>query len=304
MNPLYGWLIYNGNLKTDKFIDYVRWFQKVAKEHDVYVDAIANNELLVTIERSGEASFTSKKVDMSRKRPDFVHFADKDLHLARHLENAGIPVFNSSSAIELCDNKAYMHQVLSSKHIPMPKTIISPKVYPGLPLTDESHVEMIKETLNFPLILKEAYGSFGQQVYWINNEKELIQKVTELKGRELVFQEPVMTSLGTDIRLNVVGERVVAAMKRTSETDFRANVTAGGKTIRYKPTANEEALAIASAKAVGAVFAGVDLLIGEDGPVLCEVNSNPHLRSIYECTGVDVAVEMVEFIKVACRKGE
>ncbi len=85
-------------------------------------------------------------------------------------------------------------------------------------------------------------------------------------------------------------------MKRQSETDFRANVTSGGTTEIYDPTLEERHLAIAATKAVGADFAGVDLLIGEHGPIVCEVNSNPHIRSIYECTGVDVAIPMIDHI--------
>ncbi|MFA9555960.1 RimK family alpha-L-glutamate ligase [Evansella sp. AB-rgal1] len=294
---LYGWIIYNGNLITDKFMDYVQWFQKTAEDVGVEVEHVANNELLVSL-MNGKPTFTMKDgISLKEKRPDFVHFADKDLHLARHIEGMGIPLFNSSRSIEICDNKSYMYQVLSLHNIPMPNTIIAPKIYEGLPVKNSAHLELVKKQLGFPLIIKEAFGSFGQQVYWINNESELEAMLTKLGGKEFVYQAPVTTSIGTDIRLNVVGDKVVAAMKRTSETDFRANVTAGGKTMPYEPTEEEKGLAVRSAKAVGAEFAGVDLLFGENGPILCEVNSNPHLRSIYECTGLNVADYMVRYIK-------
>ncbi|MBU9721923.1 MULTISPECIES: ATP-grasp domain-containing protein [Bacillaceae] len=297
MANLYGWIVYNGNLITDKFIDYVSWFQQAAQKQNITVDAIPNNRLLVTTTSKGPAI-----TGFGNKKPDFVHFADKDLHLARQLEALNIPVFNNSRAIELCDNKAYMYQRLSEKGVPIPETIIAPKIYNGLPLQDQSHIDLVIEELGFPLIIKEAYGSFGKQVYWVENQEELTKRVTQLTGTEFVFQKPVHSSLGKDTRLNLVGNQVVTSMMRTSDSDFRANVTAGGKTMPYTPTAEEIDLAIKSAKAVDCDFAGVDLLFGEDGPILCEVNSNPHLRSIFECTGVDVADEMIHYIRKAVQE--
>lgn len=292
-----GWIVYNGNLATEKFIDYVHWFQEAAAKKNIHIEAKVNNELLVLIE-NGEPQLivNGEKIGKNTPLPHFIHFHDKDIHLARHLETLGIRLFNPANAIALCDNKAWMHQALATSNIPMPKTIIAPKIYEGLPMTNSGHLDLVIQHLGLPLIIKEAYGSFGQQVYWIDTKEELVEKVSKLTGKEFIFQAPVMTSLGTDLRLNVVGDKVVAAMKRSSSTDFRANVTAGGKTLPYTPTEEEEQLAIASAKAVGADFAGVDLLKGENGPILCEINSNPHIRSIYECTGVNVADHMIDHI--------
>lgn len=277
-------------------MDYVHWFQRVAEKKNIHVEAKANNNLLVTIENGKPKLIVDGDIIENESLPHFVHFHDKDIHLARHLEALGIRLFNRANAILLCDNKAMMHQALATSNIPTPKTIIAPKIYDGLQMTNSSHIDIIVKHIGLPLIMKEAYGSFGEQVYWIKTKEELAEKMHALGSKEYIFQEPVMSSLGTDLRLNVVGEKIVAAMKRTSSTDFRANVTAGGKTIPYTPTKEEEELAIKSAKAVGADFAGVDLLIGEEGPLLCEINSNPHIRSIYECTGVDVAQYMIEHI--------
>ncbi|UCZ52105.1 RimK family alpha-L-glutamate ligase [Bacillus shivajii] len=322
MNRRNGWIIYNGNLATEKFMDYVNWFQHTANKQNVHVDAIANNDLIVSIE-SGIGNITvSNEAKNNVKRtkhndyqpliktiegevvcpPDFIHFADKDMHLAKQLEAVGIRLFNPASAIERCDNKAHMHIALAQKGLPVPKTLVAPKVYDGVPLNNATHINIICETLGFPFILKEAYGSFGQQVYWIESKEAFIEQLIRLGATEYICQEPIHDSYGMDIRLNVVGDKVVTAMKRTSKTDFRANVTAGGKTEPYEPTEEERALAIKAAHAVDADFAGVDLLIGKDGPVLCEVNSNPHLRSIYECTGVDVAEYMVDYIKEKTKK--
>ena len=86
-------------------------------------------------------------------------------------------------------------------------------------------------------------------------------------------------------------------MYRYSLTDFRANLTAGGEMKPYEPTEEEAALAVSASTAVEADFSGVDLLFGEDGPLVCEVNSNAHFKNLYQCTGVNTAYEILKFIK-------
>src|SRR5699024_9844967 len=108
----------------------------------------------------------------------------------------------------------------------------------------------------------------------------------------------IHSSYGKDIRLNVVGNHVVAAMLRKSDNDFRANVTAGGRMYPYQPSQEEKELAITCSQLVGADFAGVDLLFGEnDEPILCEINSNAHFKNIFDCTGIDVTKDMMIYIK-------
>lgn len=293
MTKKIGWIVYNGNLQAHKFVEYAQWFQASALKKGVETALIKNTELLVTIE-NGRSTLTGKYAGL---KPDFVHFADKDIPLARQLEKLEIPLYNSAESILLCDSKIHMYQALADKQIPLPKTIIAPKVFSGLPIVDWSVYEQIVEEIGFPLVIKEAYGSFGQQVYLVNNMNELLAKVKALGSTEYVFQQFIESSYGRDIRLNVVGDQVVAAMKRTSSTDFRANVSAGGKTEQYSPNKKERELAIRAAKLVGANFAGVDLLFGEnEEPIVCEINTNAHIKSIYDCTGINVANAMVDFI--------
>ncbi|WP_078579653.1 ATP-grasp domain-containing protein [Salipaludibacillus agaradhaerens] len=294
MSELKGWIVFNGHLKTPKFLEYVDWFVESCEKQRVSIKKMTNDELLVM---TGEKGLIVSEDQRTHSKPDFIHFADKDLHLARQLEKQGVRLFNRSSSIHICDNKSIMHGILNDRHLPMPKTIIAPMIYPGMPLKVKNYLKIVEAKLGLPLIVKEAYGSFGEQVYWVETRTELEEVAHRLTGIDHLYQQPIFSSLGTDLRLNVIGDSVVAAMKRNSQSDFRANVTAGGTTHPYHPTKTECQLAIAAAKAVGADFAGVDLLIGEDGPLICEVNSNPHLRSIYDCTGINVADHMVDYIK-------
>ncbi|WP_404444141.1 RimK family alpha-L-glutamate ligase [Sutcliffiella horikoshii] len=292
MKNLVCWIIYNGNLPEQKFIELAEWFDTEAKKHAVSTKLIKNNELFPTV-TNGQA--TLELLHNHQELPDFVFFLDKDVLLARHLEKMGIPVYNSASCIEICDNKSLTFQALAGHGIPMPKTLFAPMVF-------HSHENLepfyhAADTLGFPIVVKEAYGSFGMQVYLIASMEELLVKVKEIGNRPFLMQEFITSSKGKDIRLNVVGDEVVASMMRVSETDFRANVSNGGKMFNYTPSTYEKEVAIKSAKLVGADFAGVDLLFAEDGsPLVCEINSNAHIKNIYDCTGINVATYIVPHI--------
>jgi ribosomal protein S6--L-glutamate ligase len=101
---------------------------------------------------------------------------------------------------------------------------------------------------------------------------------------------------GRDVRVLVVGGRVVAAMERRAAAgDFRANMHQGGSAVKIKLTPQEKRVALAAAKAVGLSVAGVDLLRGENGPLVLEVNSSPGLEGIEGTTKIDVAGKILEF---------
>ncbi|WP_432358360.1 ATP-grasp domain-containing protein [Sporosarcina sp. UB5] len=279
------WVIYNGSLTSDKFRD----------QAELVKDAAIRAGVAATVKRNYEVQMAlSEKLE---ERPDFVVFLDKDILLATFLKNAGIPVFNDPEVIETCDNKAKQYIQLAKNNIAMPKTIIAPKVYPKFTIEGSGYYEKVIEKLGFPMIIKEGHGSFGMKVYLIETEEDFYVKVDELRGVDYVFQQFIATSRGRDIRVNIVGGEVVAAMHRFSETDFRANITNGGEASVIELTLEQKELAIRAAEAVGAEFAGVDLLFGEnEAPLVCEVNAAAHIRNIYNVTGINVADRMISYI--------
>ncbi|WP_334313216.1 RimK family alpha-L-glutamate ligase [Terrihalobacillus insolitus] len=286
MMCLEGWIIYNGHLTGNKFRDFAEWIQNAGDRKGIKTKIIKNNHLFSILSDNSSRLLNTSEQSL----PDFVVFGDKDIPLARQLEDMQIPVFNSAQAISTCDNKIETYRELSNNKLAIPKTIVAPKIFPGLTQIEQEPFQHVASELGFPLIIKEAYGSFGEQVYLITSFKEMLTKVMELKEVPYVFQQFVSTSFGKDVRINVVGDNVVAAMLRTSKEDFRANVSAGGQMEPYQPSQKEKEIAIAATRAVGADFAGVDLLFGENKePIVCEVNSNAHIRNIYDCTGVNVA---------------
>ena len=288
---LNGWIVYNGHLPGDKFLDYANLVSDAASKKGMSIEVYPNHHLLSSLSTQGNSILNKEH------SPDFVVFGDKDILLARQFEQLGIPVFNSSFAIEACDHKGLMYQLLAKQNIPIPETILGPKIYPGTKEIDTASFQHVSKKLGFPMIIKEAYGSFGEQVYLVHNEKDMMEKLQEVQGKPFLFQEFISSSYGRDVRLNVVGDRVVTAMLRSAEDDFRANVSAGGSMEPYTPSEKEINLAIRASQSIGADFAGVDLLFGpDDTPIVCEINGNAHIRNIYNCTGVNVADDMASYI--------
>ena len=231
------------------------------------------------------------------KDADFVLFWDKDIAAARRMVRHGIPVFNSPDAIRICDSKSETAEALLSAGVPTPRTLSAPTTYPAIGYTKTDFVQKAGKALGYPLVIKECYGSFGEQVYLASTEAEAVAIVSDLDGRPFVFQEMIKESFGTDIRVNVVGDNAVCAMRRTGKAgDFRSNIAGGGSGAPYTLSEKEAEIAVSAARAVGADFAGVDLLLGKDGPLVCEVNSNPHFTGTLRYTGVDLAIPIFEHI--------
>ena len=284
-----GCLIVNEFLHSGKFAEIHRWLMEAAGEKGIELELLTNAQCMPCI--------GSCAPDDEWKDTDFVLFWDKDIRLARALENRGIKVYNSAAAIGICDDKSLTHLCLEQNGIVMPDTVLAPMTFQGIGYTNYDFLDRAADKLGFPLVLKECFGSFGQQVYLIDSREQLLLKVRELGCVPMMFQRFVESSKGRDLRLQVVGDRVVAAMFRYSDQDFRANITNGGHMKPYEPDQVQIDLALACCRAIGLDFAGVDLLFGEkEEPIVCEVNSNAHFKNIYDCTGVNAAGHIIDYI--------
>ena len=135
------------------------------------------------------------------------------------------------------------------------------------------------DEIGWPIVIKEAYGSFGEQVYLANNLQEANRIIDRLGYKDFLIQEFIASSKGKDIRINVVGDKAVASMLRENKNDFRSNISNGGNGTNYSPKQEYINLAIKAKKALGLDFAGVDVLFGGNGPIICEINSNPQFAS-------------------------
>src|SRR5690625_1676112 len=160
-----GWIIYNGFLRSDKFKDYAKMIQEAASElgHQVF---LYKNSDIISLLNNNIQVFSIRQ----QQFPDYIVFTDKDIYLAKQLELLGIPVFNSAASIDISDDKIKTYQKLAENQIPIPETIFAPKTFGLRGDFPTAYLQSVIDRLGFPLIIKEAFGSFGEQVYLITNE--------------------------------------------------------------------------------------------------------------------------------------
>ena len=147
------------------------------------------------------------------------------------------------------------------------------------------------------MVIKEAYGSFGEQVYLANSLEEANKIIDQIGYKDFLMQEYIASSKSRDIRINVVGNKAIVSMLRENKNDFRSNISNGGTGCKFEPKQEYLDLAIKASKALGLDFAGVDVMFGpNDEPIICELNSNPQFASTLQYTGVNLAEVIADYI--------
>ena len=284
-----GYIIINGFLREEKFFSLYSALKQSADKAGLQLELKTNIELMCDI--------ASGKTVANETLPPFAIFWDKDVRLAKTLEAAGMKLFNSAGAIELCDDKSLTHIALMNR-VPQPKTVLIPLTVPRVGYTDCTFLEKIAAYLGFPFVVKQCFGSFGAGVYLAGNMEEAKAALMKTAGGAAIAQQYIASSFARDIRAYIVGDKVAAAMLRHNESgDFRANVAQGGKADAYALNEAQAALAVKTAQILGCTFAGVDLLFGENGEMtVCEVNSNAHFAGISAATGVNIADKIMEAV--------
>ena len=280
-----AWLVINSFMNTEKFKNL----------YQMLSDAFNKRGISLEIKTASDISLeVGKKIN---DKPGFVIFWDKDIYLAQRLEQQGFKLFNSARAVELCDNKILMYQELSKNNIRIPRTFIAPKTFEGLNYFKRDFVNNVIKEIGLPLVIKEAYGSFGEQVYLANTSEEVNKIIDQIGYKDFLMQEYIASSKGRDIRINVVGNKAIVSMLRENKNDFRSNISNGGTGCKFEPKQEYLDLAVKAANTLGLDFAGVDVMFGpDDEPIICELNSNPQFASTLQYTGVNLAEVIADYI--------
>jgi ribosomal protein S6--L-glutamate ligase len=213
--------------------------------------------------------------------------------VVRQFEQMGVYCVNSSQAISVSRDKLRSIQILSRHRIGIPKTAFVHRL--------DDVVPTIERMGGPPVIIKLLEGTQGIGVILAdttNVAKSIIEVLQGAANQNVLIQEFVKESRGRDVRAFVVGNRVVAAMRRVAQGDeFRSNVHRGGRAEPIALDPDYERTALHAAQIMGLRVAGVDMLEGRDGPSVMEVNSSPGLEGIEAATGIDVAGAIVELIE-------
>ena len=208
--------------------------------------------------------------------------------VVRHFEQMGVYVINNSVAILNSRDKFRSLQSLVAYNISIPRTYFSSDLFYA--------EQIVKHKLGYPFIVKVLEGTQGLGVYLVNNSdqaKELLSHFIQKKTK-IILQEFIAEFSGKDIRVFVVGNKIVASMMRVARgNDFRSNLHLGGDGEKIDLTNQEMQLALAAVNALKLDVAGVDILRTKNGPVVIEVNSSPGLEGIEKVSGVAIAEEII-----------
>jgi ribosomal protein S6--L-glutamate ligase len=220
------------------------------------------------------------------------------LAVLRQFEVMGVYPANESVAIGRSRDKLRSLQLLARAGIGMPVT-----AFAHSPVDTKTLVKLVGGA---PLVLKLLEGTQGRGVVLAETNKaaeSVIDAFRELDANFLV-QQFIREAGGADIRAFVVGDRVVAAMLRQAkEGEFRSNLHRGGSASVVKLTPEERRTAVRAARTVGLNVAGVDIVRGNEGPLVLEVNSSPGLEGIEQSTGKDVAGTVIGFLEKKAQPG-
>ncbi len=272
-------------------------FLAQAKQKNILLRVIAPHEIDIIVDNNGGNRFLLSGNPVLA--PDFLlnrmgsattYYA---LALMRQLENAKVYLPNSAASVALVRDKMHTMQVLAAHGLPVAKSILA-----KCPL----NVDLVEREIGFPLVVKTLSGSQGRGVFLCENRRtfeDLIALITTSQGNpNFVVQEFVAKSMGRDLRVFVVGKRVVGCMLRKAlEGSFKANYSRGGSVEAYPLTPLIESLALKAAQVLGLKIAGVDLLFSQEGFKICEANSSPGFRGMEECSTVNIPDEIFNHIE-------
>ncbi len=211
----------------------------------------------------------------------------------RQLEHLGVYIANDAKAVYSVKDKLAMYQLLSNSRLSTPKTMLAK--YP-------INASTVEREIGFPLIIKNVSGMQGSGIY-LCDSKDKFEDVIELiysnnDKANIILQEFIKTSYGKDIRVFVVGGKVMGSMIRTSNGSFKSNFSKGGSVSPFEMTPEVEWLATDVAKLFNLDIAGVDLLFDEHGYKVCEANSAPGFKGLERVTGKIIAEGIIDYILV------
>ncbi len=215
--------------------------------------------------------------------PDFAIIRAMRPDITKEIEARGIPAFNNYHVSSICNNKARTYEYLHENGIP---------VIPWISAKSEDNPPVIE---SFPVVIKPCCGHGGKNVMLINSNEEYAEARRKIFPDEYVIQ-PLATQLGRDMRVYILGGRPVAAVLRTSESDFRSNFSLGGAVTPKKLTSEEDALVTSVCKLFDFSLCGIDIMYHEGRPVINEIEDVVGSRMLYATHDIDIVRLHLEHI--------
>lgn len=296
--PLRGYILSNKSHAELTENDYgTPRLLEAAKKKNIDISVFTPNQFEMIVTKDDKKSILID--DKITELPDFIlprtgsgttYYA---LSVIRQLEYLGVYVCNGANSIETVKDKLHMHQVLAHSRLPTPKTMLAK--YP-------IDIKVVAREIGFPLIIKNVTGSFGNGIYLCENDEkftDIIELIyTNNEKANIIIQEFIHDSRGKDLRVFVLGGKVIGCMQRSSDVSFKANYSRGGKVAAFDASPEIEWLSTEAAKLVGLDIAGIDLLFDGNGFKICEANSAPDFKGLEQVVGKHIAEDIMDYIQV------
>jgi gamma-F420-2:alpha-L-glutamate ligase len=265
-----------------------------ARELGIRVEAVAPEEIDLIVSRGGRRSIRRCGIEVDL--PDALlprtgsatdYFS---LAILRQMEHLGVDVINSSQAIEAVKDKLYAQQILAQNNLPIPRTML---------IRFPVDLELVERQIGFPCVVKLLVGSYGEGVVLSHDPgsfRDLMEMISSLdRSQAVILQQYIGSHPGQDLRVWVIGGRVLGAMlRRSTDGSFKANISRGGDGQAFTLNPEIERLALNCAAALKLDVAGVDLLFDADHYSVCEVNSAAGFAGFEAATGLNVARAVLE----------
>lgn len=279
-----GWLIYSAeDVKTNQ--SFICWMIEEAHLQQIELTLIQREAMDIGIV-GGEwvCHIHQQLVPL----PDIAIIRTVEPLLNLQLENMGIHVFNSSTISRLCNHKMLTHFEMNKLHIPMVDTLY---------IKSKNITE--KPPMPYPFVVKDAVSHGGRHVFLINNKHEWLKHIKQIPSGDILIQS-CQVQLGKDIRVFVVGQQIIGAVLRQSDTDFRANYKLGGKALWYPLSDDEHRLVHRIINHFQFGMVGIDFFIGLDGQLIFnEIEDVVGSRTLSHVSEINIVRDYMNWIKKA-----
>lgn len=213
--------------------------------------------------------------------------------LIRFLRRNGVFVLNTAKSIEVASDKIMSALLLQRRDVPMAKTFFK---------QDWIGVSEIEKEMEYPMVVKWASGQKGTGVYLCQTRGDL-KDILRDSFEPVLIQEFISESKGKNVRVYVVGNKVIGAIQNIS-TGFKTNLGAEASSKAFELNAEGEKIALAAKRATGLEVAGVDLLFKDDSFVVSEIDATPGFEKLRATTGISFPDEVFDYIKERLKKKE
>ena len=218
------------------------------------------------------------------------------LEVAEHFEWVGVPLVNSTKAIENARHKFKSLRILASNDVPVPPTFTLGST--------EFLEQSVRRTGDYPFIAKPFEGTQGRGIILLDTPRSLDSAIGAMcdLSRDYIIQPFIEEADGRDIRALVIGRKVICAMQRIArDGEFRANIHRGAVGVMIDLKTEYEQIALKAADAMQLGISGVDILETNKGPMVIEVNPSPGFEGLEAATDMDIARKMIEYA-VSCSR--